>query len=404
MHGIDWSPEACLALLVCALGTIATPFNNDQYFSRGSEPYCTAESFFLAAKKRMGMLLGTSSLIEAQCMFLAGVYSMCCFERVSAWRFFMQSLACCQTFQSLVAFRQDYGEKLDETGRRTAAAEQAIYWSAWKSEREVNDDLNLPGFLFSELDIAGYPPFFPTPPQHDDETPSGANSEVEDREQVAWYFYLSEISLLRLWRQTAKEVINFEPNQGESMLLGLAKAVADREQQVANWLQTLPNKMSMSSPPHEDEICRFVLRGHLINVYEILYWPFVDWGLRPGSIDNSTPLLQRLATKGLQIHVDRIIVNRPGFTHRHHGTFGMIKSCTRSALILLAAGSAQNSAFEDHHNQPYQMPMDWPDAVHEVIQLLENWKYETPDLSNMSFTLNQLWHNWKQAPSGQIPI
>lgn len=70
LHGIDWSPDACLALLVCALGTIATPLGGG-YVHRDSEAYRTAESFFLAAKKRLGLVLGTSSLIEAQCMFFA---------------------------------------------------------------------------------------------------------------------------------------------------------------------------------------------------------------------------------------------------------------------------------------------------------------------------------------------
>ena len=70
LHGIDWSPDACLALLVCALGTIATTLDGG-YVHCGSEAYRTAESFFLAAKKRLGLVLGTSSLIEAQCMFFA---------------------------------------------------------------------------------------------------------------------------------------------------------------------------------------------------------------------------------------------------------------------------------------------------------------------------------------------
>lgn len=98
LHGIDWSPDACLALLICALGTIATPFDGD-YVHRDSEAYRTAESFFLAAKKRLGLILGTSSLIEAQCMFFAvsfissirsrsilscsqGVFSMCKYRTI----------------------------------------------------------------------------------------------------------------------------------------------------------------------------------------------------------------------------------------------------------------------------------------------------------------------------------
>ncbi|KAH6618790.1 hypothetical protein C7974DRAFT_441275 [Boeremia exigua] len=395
MHGIDWSPDACLALLVCALGTIATPLDGG-YIRSDSEAYRTAESFFLAAKKRLGLILGTSSLVEAQCMFFAGVYSMCTFDRMPAWRYFMQSLACCQTFQSLIAFTQDYGEQLDEAGRRSAAAEQAIYWSAWKSEREVNDDLNLPGFLFSEIDIAGYPPFFPTPPNHQDEVQRLLNAEAETREQMSWYFYLSEISLLRLWRRMAKEIMEFAPGPGQDHILGLAQGVPGRESQIMDWIRALPGNMSTQAPVEEDEICRFVLRGHLINVWEILYWPFVNRAIQSGLYGDISPVVQQLASKGLQIHVDRVDVNRPGFSHRHHGTFGMIKSCTRSALILLAAASSF-TAYR-HEQAPVRelacdLPSGWQRSVEDVIQLLEAWVHEAADLSTILAVLRQLYHD-----------
>lgn len=316
-----------------------------------------------------------------------------------AWRYFMQALACCQTFQSLIAFRQEYGEQLDEAGRRSAAAEQAIYWSAWKSEREVNDDLNLPGFLFSEIDIAGYPPFFPTPPSRDDEMPEFFNIESETREQTSWYFYLSEISLLRLWRRMAKDVMSFTPEPEQSHIAGLAHSVADRERQIQDWVQALPANMSTQAPPEEDEICRFVLRGHLINVWEILYWPFVGWAIESGSRTVDQPLIQQLANKGLQMHVDRIHVNRPGFSHRHHGTFGMIKSCTRSALILLAA--ANSSTFvacrqdeSREHEKTYHMPKGWQETIEEVVRLLEVWEHESADLSSILATISFLYRNW----------
>ncbi|KAF1918384.1 hypothetical protein BDU57DRAFT_435210, partial [Ampelomyces quisqualis] len=336
LHGIDWSPEACLALLVCALGTIATPLHGCGYISRDSDLYQTAESFFLAAKKRLGMLLGTSSLIEAQCMFLAGVYMMCTFQRLSAWRFFMQSLACCQTFESLKAFRHNYADHLDDDGRRSAAAEQAIYWSAWKSEREIHFDLDLPGYLFSEIDMSGYPPFFPTPPQDDEQSISTLSSETECRKQASWYFYLSEISLLRLRRRIANEIKSCEPDEGSNLLEKIASMVPDHENQVQNWANTLPESVCLEAPAEEDEICRFVLRGHLINVHESIYWPFVDWAISSPSPSDHSMLFSELARKGIQQHVERIRTNRPGFQHRHHGTFGMIVSCTRSALVLLA--------------------------------------------------------------------
>lgn len=306
----------------------------------------------------------------------------------------MQSLACCQTFQSLIAFRQEYGEQLDEAGRRSAAAEQAIYWSAWKSEREVNDDLNLPGFLFSDIDIAEYPPFFPTPPSHGGEVPSLVNAEAETREQMSWYFYLSEISLLRLWRRMAKDVMEYMPDPGHDHISGLAQGVAARESQILDWIRALPDNMSTLAPADEDEICRFVLRGHLVNVWEIMYWPFVTRAIQSGSRTGDQPLVEQLAEKGLQIHVDRINVNRPGFSHRHHGTFGLVKSCTRSALVLLAAASS----FAPHvDGQSYSMPLDWKSSVEEVIQLLEFWEHESADLSTMVVHLRQLYRTCAAA-------
>jgi hypothetical protein len=154
--------------------------------------------------------------------------------------------------------------------------------------------------------------------------------------------------------------------------------------------------MSLEAPPDEDEICRFVLRGHLINVYEMLYWPFVDWAINNLPPHDDHSLLANFASKGLQKHVDRIKTNRPGFQHRHHGTFGMIVSCTRSALSLLAAGHAHAMATTNSVEVPYQMPTGWQNAVLEIIQLNAAWEHEAPDLSRMVLILNGLWYQWTQ--------
>lgn len=321
MHGIDWSPDACLALLVCALGTIATPLN-EEYITRESDAYRTAESFFLAAKKRLGMLIAESSIREAQCLFLAGVYSMHTFARLPAWRYFMQSLACCQTFESLTTVRQDYGA-LEERERRRIAAEQAIYWSAWKSEREVHDDLWMPGHKTAEFNIERYPAFFPTPPIHERSALAATTAAMEEREQSSWYFYLSEISLLRLRRRLASEITEFKPPSGENFLEALANGVPDHVQEICNWVSALPHQVSIASPPEEDGICQFVLRGHLIDAYEMLYWPYVESAIRSDLPSFTQTAVQDLASKGLQVHVDRIAVNTRGFRHRHHGTFSM---------------------------------------------------------------------------------
>lgn len=400
MHGMDWSAESCRALLVCALGTIATPFLHGNFITRDSDVYKTGESFFLAAKKRLGLVLGTSSLIEAQCVFLAGVYTMCTFQRMASWRFFLQALACCQNFDFLKSSTAEHGmlEDIDSaSGSSSNAAEQAIYWSSWKSEREMRSELEPRDFPISEANTAVYPPFFPTPPRHDSHFSGAVNSETEGREQISWYFYLSEISLLRLRRRKAKDMTEFEPADGESLLRGLARTIAHHEEQVLEWQNALPAEMALSAPPAEDDICRFVLRGHLINVYESLYWPFVDWAINSSqAYSNGDGLLEDLANKGLRTHVERVCVNRPGFHHRHHGTFGMIRSCNRSALVLLAAAYSCSSFVESHGTggkMRFELQAGWEEAVRDVIQLNKDWEHECPDLSKMTVELDSLCHN-----------
>lgn len=72
--------------------------------------------------------------------------------------------------------------------------------------------------------------------------------------------------------------------------------------------------------------------------------------------------------KGLQVAADRIAINQPGFKHRHHGTYGMIKSVTRSTFVLLAA--CHNNQLKD------LMPIGWLELLPSVDDLLEFWEDE----------------------------
>lgn len=195
----------------------------------------------------------------------------------------------------------------------------------------------------------------------------------------------------------ANEIKNFELGNSSISLSSLAAMIIEHEQQALAWAHALPESVCLKAPPEEDEVCRFVLRGHLINVYEILYWPFVDWAIHNPLNQSCSPTVVAFATKGLQKHVDRINTNRPGFQHRHHGTFGMIVSCTRSALVLLAAGQAFANTASTSTQVSCPMPMGWEDAVQETIQLIASWEYEAPDLSRMVLILNDLWYHWTRS-------
>jgi hypothetical protein len=117
--------------LIYALGSIATPYEKassetSSNFRRSAE-FRQAESFFLAAQKRMGTLLCRSGVIEAQCFFLAGVYLMSTLRPIEGWKMFVQALACCQGFH-------DHRRTFDAQYEGVYQLEQSIYWTCFKSE------------------------------------------------------------------------------------------------------------------------------------------------------------------------------------------------------------------------------------------------------------------------------
>jgi hypothetical protein len=101
------------------------------------------------------------------------------------------------------------------------------------------------------------------------------------------------------------------------------------------------------------------------------------------AIDNSvtekrpTLSLDRLDSfvrKALVVCVDRIEKNEQGFFYRHHGTWLMLRSCTRSAFVLLGAARRERL-------RPL-MPERWTQAVEKVKGMLRFWRRESRDLDD----------------------
>ncbi|KAI9163606.1 putative transcription factor ecdB [Paramyrothecium foliicola] len=381
--GIDWSAESCLALVVCALGRIATPLGPSLDTKPGTAAFTEAKNFFDAAQKRIGMLLSQTNIIGAQCLFLSGVYMMCVFQPFQAWRFFSQALAACQA----LPFLQRGNKALESTVQSpselmTVSADQvqaqAVYWSAWKSEREMRQDLVLPDFNMPHSTSVLYPPFFPTPPQALD-TALPTDSE---RQRASWLFYLAEISLRRLSSRVCNEILQLhrEASSNLAFLSELASLIPVYEAQAQRWAESLPPELSIAQPSESDNVCVFVLRGHFVNIFETIYWPFVMahlGGLETGTVSQLPG--QDFAQKGLYYHVRRIYVNEPGFLHRHHGTWPLIRGCIRSTLVLLGAGLLAAD-----------MPSGWQDAVHHVVQMLRSWEDESAELAEWRQFLQQV--------------
>jgi hypothetical protein len=371
LNGIDWSPESCLTLLICALGCLATPFGSINDKKPETDEYLDSQVLFEAAQKRIGSLLVKNDLLAAQCLFLSGVYMMHIFQPIHGWRFFLQSSAICQTLPSISQARllasTPASPPTSPVASNGETREQAVYWSAWKSERELRGDLSLPDFETYDRGSILYPPFFPTPPIPNEDVLNQTESETL-RAREAWLYYLADISLRRLTSRVCNAMLNLQQTASSNteFLAKLLDAVPDYEAQVRQWRDGLPEELSLPSSSDSDRINQYFLRGKMINFFEIIYWPFVVGCL--SRLITSAPMppgIYDMATRGLDTLLTQIRINERGFEYRHHGCFFMIRSCTRSALVLIAAAKAGA-----------KMPVDWKAYVAKVTKMQSYWEDE----------------------------
>ncbi|KIW61328.1 hypothetical protein, variant 2 [Exophiala xenobiotica] len=362
-NGIGWDAQSCLLLLIYAHGSIVGPFDGghqpDASTFRSTPQFKQAESFFSAAQKRMGLLLCRTGVLEAQCFFLAGVYLMATLRPMEAWKMFVQALACCQAF-----YTEKESPEADREGEQRLR--ESIYWTCFKSELELRLELNVSETSVWDLT---YPAFFPSPPD-------GLRSQRE----IVWYFYLAEIALRRLGNRILNYIYD---TKAASSLADVAESAVGFEQQAADWLRSLPQALDLdsSSVGEESELhhsLKFILKGHLLDCYEMMYWPFIVYAVnydtpeRTASI--SKAVMDSFVQKALMVCVERIEKNEQGFYYRHHGTWLMLRSCTRSAFVLLATARIERLTL--------LLPERWRHAIEKVIEMLRFWRRESRDVED----------------------
>lgn len=152
-NGPRWDGQSCLVvrylppsqnisclrafqLIACALGCLSSPFQRDstvngtpdssRSMSATSVDQATASSYYLAAKKRLGLL--EPSVLQVQCLFLCGVFEMYSLRPLRAWSYFNQASV---SFRNFVWMRTQ--RKAGEVPERQRL-EQRLYWSCMKSE------------------------------------------------------------------------------------------------------------------------------------------------------------------------------------------------------------------------------------------------------------------------------
>ncbi|KAH8690338.1 hypothetical protein BGW36DRAFT_307812 [Talaromyces proteolyticus] len=363
LNGIGWDAMSCLLLLIYAHGSISTPFRKNM--SGLSPPalddsitFHQAESYFLAAQIRMGALFYDGGVIAAQSFFIAGMYLMATLRPLDARKMFVQALACCQAL-----FNHEGATSASSEGKWNQ--EQNIYWTCFKSELELRLELNLPRMNDSEF---SYPNFFPSPPDR-----------LNTKDEVAWYFYLAEIALQRLRNRVLRYIGDKHHNTE------MQNVISDFQEQM-DALHSLPEPLAFNcgdSGKEQDDALRFILNGHFLDCQETVYWQFIVNIVHGSPYRESDQVYLR---KGLKVCVDRIQQNRQGFFYRHHGTWLMLRSCTRSAFVLLAAVRYTDL-------KPF-LPVGWKEAVLDVTRMLWFWKDESRDIYEMLTILTMYMERW----------
>ncbi|RSL77498.1 hypothetical protein CEP51_009034 [Fusarium floridanum] len=393
--GLRWDGETCLVLLICAISVLSARYGQDLQpgYSKHPGRLNRAELYFQMAQRRIGMLYHSNCLMAAQCSFLTAVYLMTTFRIMAAWKEFSQAGSQCVGL--LVA-----GGSLDEEGRAKSPEtegmsvgeqqmEESLYWSCLKSELELRTELGLPGSILNDMQ---YSHLYPSPPGPSQLVTDRMGPESEHLEK-GWFFYLAEIALRRIMN----EALSARYRVGSwyyttswwatSGVDGFRGHVDEFRAKLNTWQEMLPAVMRFPHDPLENtgDTLRGILRGHFIDILDVLYFPSVQ-AVVCRDVSELDPYILTTAQAALQTAKYRITICEEGFWHRHQGTWLMIRTCSRSTLLLLATAirAQQISGLED------LLPDGWRASVARVITLIEYWQDESPDLGILLERLREL--------------
>ncbi|KAJ4985190.1 vegetative cell wall protein gp1 [Stagonosporopsis vannaccii] len=383
-HGFDWKPSSCLVLFVCALASISSRFARratwiPESSLHGSENslsctpgYQTAESYYTAACKRLGLLKNT--LIATECYFVAGVYEMYSLRPLQAAISFNRA---CVTFQTLTWMRSEYYATEDQLGKARASR---LYWSCLKSEHETSIEIRFPSSGLTKLNYTSH---FPAPPlattsedfyrMHSDfdldlesTSPARIHSEFEE----GWYYYLADIAARRILQR----VISSSYDAGESAWLNrplqtLFQTAEELDRQLLEWHRTLPEIISFDQDVTADTELSYHLQARALEIRERIYRPFLFRSIhRPEHVteDQTTSQFVRLHAS-----ICAQLIHHWDVRHRHHGTWLMARQSFTSALLLVAA---QRSGIREADEASCER------SIQHTLATLRFWEAEAPDL------------------------
>lgn len=275
----------------------------------------------------------------------------------------------------------------------------------------MRTELGLPGSSLNEMH---YPHVYPSPPSP--RQPSrpgepfpfpGPDAERSSRGwlELGWFFYLAEIALRRImnealsaryWRGSWYYTTAWW-SAAEHAHLHFTRRAAAFAHKLETWYDMLPPPMRFPRDPGESvggDPLKGILRGHYIDILDVVLFPAVHAVVHRDVREISPDVLEK-AQQALATAVDRITISSEGFYHRHQGTWLMIRTCSRSALLLLGVGlRAQQEAREGRDGGAIiggLLPSGWRDSVAKVIALVEYWEAESPELGGSLVRFRELY-------------
>ncbi|KAF2448339.1 hypothetical protein P171DRAFT_353501 [Karstenula rhodostoma CBS 690.94] len=390
-HGFNWEASSCLVLTVCALAAISSTFAcrpirgtsispEDAALSETSlsttPGYHLAEAYYIASRKRIGLLKDT--LLATECHFMSGVYEMYSLRPLQAATSFNRA---CVTFQTLTWMRTEYYITESQLGKARASR---LYWSCLKSEHEVSIEIRFPSSGLTKLN---YTSAFPPPPlatktddwyriytQVEVESSQSSNSVWTQNEfEHGWYYYLADIAARRLLQRVIELFYKrSEVAWLEFPFLTLVHTVEELDRQLVEWHRALPGVISfdMDSNATNNELA-FHLQARALEIKERIYRPFLYRMIcQKDSHDISEQNALRLFVTVHAITCSKLI-QQWNVRHRHHGTWLMSRQSFACALLLLAGRRAGIEVLPDEQCS---------ESVQASIATLKFWEDEAPDL------------------------
>ncbi|KAK6210047.1 vegetative cell wall protein gp1 [Colletotrichum tabaci] len=363
-------------LIACALACLASPFQSELNLngtpesvrssaSNSTDPD-TAQAYYLAAKKRMGLI--EPSLLQVQCLFFFAVFEMYTLHPLQAWFYFNQA---CVQFKSLL-WRRSQRRNPHNISQKTRRLEQRLYWSCMKSECELRCEIPLP---LSGITSLGYPDLFPSPPS-EVASPAAQPSaldiledDIHPEEEKSWFYYLAEISSRRMINRA---ISVFGYNGQQAWVQDVARVVEKCEEfdgHINVWCLHIPSQINWQNRDlSNNELVHFI-QNRATSCREWIHRPFVYYVVHQPPDDPWMPRVMPLAEKCLELSVELLLdVN---LHHRHHGTWFMARAAMTRALLVLAA--VKSGRFT-------QLPERWKQAVETATLALQRWYGEAPDL------------------------